>query len=105
MFSPICLNISAYCILGSIQRGTKRPRDDDPRAGSRTRTRSSTGKGFRSDIARAHNEDCTRQTTTAAAGTTVKQLLRIFFRNLSTAELEDALEDGNQELDRRHSVV
>lgn len=103
-FSPVSIYTSAYTILGSIQRGTKRARTDPSPPESRTRTRTRAG-GLRYDVARAQNEDSTRHSATVAADTTAKQLFRVLFSSLSTADLEVVVKDGNRELDRRHGVI
>ena len=104
MFCLFSLSIqSAYTILGSVQRGTKRARIDLSPAELRPRTR--TSASVRQNTARAQNEDCTYQSTSVATDTTAKQLFRILFCSLSTAELEVVVKDGNRELDRRHGIL
>ncbi|KAK4129720.1 hypothetical protein N657DRAFT_640382 [Parathielavia appendiculata] len=115
-FSGACTNCqyhsrAAQCSLrngadetGTVQRGIKRARTDISPSEQRPRPRTS-ASGFRHDSARLQNEDHIHQSGAAPSGTSAKQLFRILFCSMPTAELEAIVKDGRLELDRRGSTI
>lgn len=103
-FSSCLIFTNTYNVLGAVQRGTKRTRTDSSPSELRPRLRTS-GSSARHDNARLQNEDRIHQSEAVPPGISVKQLFRVLFCSMPTADLEAIVEDGHLELDRRSSTT